>query len=133
MRGRALGLAAAAVLLTGCQGQGGDDHGRVFAFGSSEIRVSVGQTFSLHQKLAVTPGAQDWQVVDPRPDAAVLDVVRTDRTKPDGETGDGGQVYLVFKAVGKGSTEVVLEHCLDCTGAMRDTYHSRDTYHVVVG
>jgi hypothetical protein len=133
---RPLGLlAVGALLLTGCQFEsGGKDHGTVFPFGTATIQVKPGQTFSLHQKLAVVPGADDWQVVDPRPDPAVVAVAGTDRIKPDGgNDGDGGEVYLVFKAVAKGSTEVVLEHCLGCTGAMRQTYHSRDTYRVVVG
>ncbi|WP_035849359.1 protease inhibitor I42 family protein [Kitasatospora azatica] len=133
---RSLGLfATAALLLTGCQVEsGGMNHGQVFAFGTSTIDVKPGQTFSLHQKLAVVPGSDDWQVVDPRPDPAVLGVVGTDRIKPaGGQVGDGGEVYLVFKAAAKGTTEVVLENCLSCTGALKQTYHSHNTYRVVVG
>lgn len=109
------------------------DHGTVFAFGTATIRVKAGQTFSLHKKLAVVPGT-DWQVVAPRPDAAVVTVVGTDRIRPDsGASGDGGELYVVFHAGAKGSTQLVLENCLDCTPGLKQIYQAHDTYRIEVG
>ena len=130
---RALTAATGLLLvLTGCQSQGTMDHGQVFAFGTTTIHLKAGQTFSLHKKLAVVPG-NDWQVSDPRPDAKVVTVVGTDRIKADGASGDGGELYLIFKAVANGNTQVVLDNCLDCPPSLKQIYQSHDTYNVEVG
>ncbi|MCX4751355.1 hypothetical protein OG455_38640 [Kitasatospora sp. NBC_01287] len=134
LTGLALLPALLAALLTGCQSEGSMDHGEVYAFGTASIRVKAGQTFSLRQKLAVVPGSDDWQVIAPRPDPAVVAVVGTDLIKADSShMGDGGEVYLVFKAVAKGSTEVQLENCLSCASYLRASYQQHGSYRVEVG
>ncbi|MFE9423448.1 hypothetical protein ACFYNO_10850 [Kitasatospora sp. NPDC006697] len=133
--GRHLAAAAAAALalaLAGCADEGRLDHGQVFAFGTGRLAVTAGQTFSLYSKLAVVPGAKDWTVIDPQPDPAVLKVVGPDYLKGGGNAGDGGSVYLVFKAVGKGSTDFTVENCLNCDAMLKPTYQVRNTYHLVV-
>ncbi|GAA1971672.1 hypothetical protein [Kitasatospora viridis] len=130
----AVAAAVAGLLLAGCDTQSGKlDHGRVFGFDTPQLKVAVGQTFSLYRKLAVVPGQRDWTVVDPQPDPGVLKVVGPDYLKGGGGMGDGGSVYLVFKAVGKGGTDFTVQNCGSCDAMLRPTYQVRETYHLVVG
>lgn len=109
------------------------DHGKVFVNDRTDLTVKPGQTFSVRWTLNVTPG-NDWKAVAPAADPAVVSFVGEDRISADqNQLGDGGELYLVFKAGKRGSTELALENCFDCTGALRETYHDHKTYRVTVG
>ncbi|MDH6130278.1 hypothetical protein [Kitasatospora sp. GP82] len=132
---RAAALAAVPLLLAaaGCSDTGRMDHGTVFADNRREITVKPGQTFSLHWKLSVVPG-NDWKAVPPTADPSVVSFIGEDRIAGDqSHSGDGGNLYLVFRAGTKGSTKLALDNCFTCTGALKDTYHSPRTYAVTVG
>lgn len=120
-----------AVLVSGCGDGGKLDHGTVFGAGSRAISVSPGERFSLHWKLAVVPG-NDWKVVAPQPDSSVVKSVGTDKIAPDGGTGDGGELYLVFEAGSKGSTKMTVADCFSCDPMLKKIYGSRKTYEVTV-
>ncbi|WP_180290618.1 hypothetical protein [Streptomyces sp. TLI_171] len=110
-------------------------HGTVFSKNISTIHVRPGELFSLHWRLAVTPG-MDHRPTTPLPAPDVLVFVGADEVPPHGwiETaGDGGDLYLVFKAQHRGTTALNIANCFNCWVGYGSSYHERNTYQIVVG
>ncbi|MFJ5232137.1 hypothetical protein ACIQBJ_19845 [Kitasatospora sp. NPDC088391] len=107
-------------------------HGRVFPKGVTEIEVRPGELFSLHWRLGVVPGT-DHRPVRPLADPGVLAYVGADAVPGDPEyLGDGGELYLVFKSRGRGTTGLTVVNCAWCDGDTRSSYGERDTYRITV-
>ncbi|WP_285737971.1 hypothetical protein [Kitasatospora phosalacinea] len=131
--GRAVWAAVLLVLVVPVWGEERrTNHGRVFPSDVREISVRRGQVFSLHWKLAVQPGTEH-RPVNPPPDPAVVAFTGTDRVRGDPSyLGDGGELYLVFRAVGPGTTELTLDNCRESCGRFDEEYRERRTYRIVV-
>ncbi|MFI1523863.1 hypothetical protein [Kitasatospora cineracea] len=135
-RGRVVvGLVASGVVLVVAWlviGAGRTGHGKVFDRSSDELSVRAGQTFSLYWKLPVVPGT-DWRPVAPDPDPAVVGFVGVDRYSDAGApSGDGGHLYLVFKARRPGTTTIVVANCSGCDERARKLFQHQETYRVTV-
>ncbi|MEU8926567.1 protease inhibitor I42 family protein [Kitasatospora sp. NPDC048545] len=98
--------------LTAC-GSDGPDRGRVLRADERAVSLAVGQRFSI----AVWDNASDgdyWNIVDPKPDAAVVTNVGEVHDLPEeSKTADGagGTRYYTFKANGSGTTTITLFNC----------------------
>ncbi|BAJ28374.1 MULTISPECIES: hypothetical protein [Kitasatospora] len=134
MRGEALWAAVLALVLAvpvwGPRWQA--NHGRVFASDTPVIAVRSGQVFSLHWSLSVDPGMYH-RPAQPPPDPAVVVFTGIDRTHGDPAlAGYAGELYLVFRAEGRGTTELTVDNCqADCGGSL-DNFRERRTYRIVV-
>lgn len=78
------------------------------------IEVDAGDEFIL--SLPASPGmGQDWYLVSPRPDPAVVEHTggdkETEAGEPGLEGGGSGERFFDFKAVEPGTTEIKLIHC----------------------
>ncbi|GAA2085316.1 hypothetical protein GCM10009759_04970 [Kitasatospora saccharophila] len=108
------------------------NHGRVFVAEAREISVRPGQVFSLHWKLAVQPG-MEHRPVDPPFDPAVLAFTGADRVRGNpAYMGDGGELYLVFRAEGRGATELTVDNCWSSCEGFIGNYRERRTYLITV-
>ncbi|MFJ5882573.1 hypothetical protein [Kitasatospora cineracea] len=108
------------------------NHGEVFASDTREVAVRPGQVFSLHWELAVDPGRYHRPVA-PRPDPGVAVLTGVDEVPGDPDLlGDGGELYLVFRAEGRGTTELTVDNCREPCGGSADGFRERRTYRIVV-
>ncbi|MFB7945005.1 hypothetical protein ACFC6L_08795 [Kitasatospora phosalacinea] len=132
-RGRAAWAAVLLVLVAPLWGEERrTNHGRVFPSDVREIAVRRGQVFSLHWKLAVQPGTEH-RTVGPPPDPGVVVPTGTDRVRGNPHyLGNGGELYLVFRAVGRGTTELTVDNCWESCGDFDEEYREHRTYRIVV-
>ncbi|WP_407917368.1 hypothetical protein [Kitasatospora sp. NE20-6] len=98
-----------------------------------EVQVRPGQTSSLHWHVAVDPGMEHLPI-EPLPDPAVLEFDGADREPAEGwveTSGNGGELYLVFRAKNRGTTTVHVESCQGCPSDY-DSYREHNVYLVTV-
>ncbi|GAA2491673.1 hypothetical protein GCM10010406_29710 [Streptomyces thermolineatus] len=108
-----LAVAVLTLLLTvSCSG--GPDRGEVFSSDRTSVGVGVeaGERFSLAVRENASIGDR-WNVHTPKPDPAVVEAAgrsyNSDSEEP--VPGSGGTRYFTFRAVGPGSTQIVLRNC----------------------
>nr|BEK71407.1 hypothetical protein KPHV_86340 [Kitasatospora purpeofusca] len=111
-------------------------HGHIYSKNVSDIHAGPGEIFSLRWHLAVSPG-MDHLPSDPAPDPNVLAFIGAERIHPGGlwmapTMGDGGDLYLIFKARSPGSTILTIGNCFTCPDYYA-SYRERSIYHVRVG
>ncbi|MFE9396623.1 protease inhibitor I42 family protein [Streptomyces flavidovirens] len=105
-----LALPLSALALAGCGLFGPTTYGPE----ERSIKVEAGEEFTLALPASPSTG-QDWYLVSPHPDPAVVERTgehkETEASEPDVEGGGSGERLFDFKAVKPGTTEIKLIHC----------------------
>ena len=130
-------VALAALLLSGCGGDGGaGGDAKTGSGGESSSAPAPKRTYDEdHTRVRVAPGERfvlkveenpstgyAWVVDRPEPDAAVVELTGKRFKGSDPErVGSGGTRYLSFRAEGTGRTSVKLRHCFRCGTASEKT------------
>ncbi len=107
---RTAAVGALLALATGCgSGSGGPTSHPTTDTG---ITAEVGERFTLTFDGENGSTRSHWYVIDPQPDASVVRSRGRDyEADEEGMVGGGGSLTFTFEAVGKGSTEIVVQHC----------------------
>ncbi len=105
-----LAVAVLALPTASCSKEPG--RGEVFSSQETSIEAEAGERFSVSVRENPSIGDR-WNVHTPQPDPAVVEAVERSYVSDSEEPvpGSGGIRYFTFRAVGPGTTQIVLRNC----------------------
>ncbi|WP_078859613.1 protease inhibitor I42 family protein [Streptomyces rubellomurinus] len=131
---RAVALIAVLAACLAASASNQPDRGRILGPDERSVTLTPGDRFSIAVEDNASIG-DDWSIVDPRADTAVVAAVDQVTDYPPGYEkyiGGGGTAYYIFEAKGRGTTTITLHNCFricDDPEIGKDVYN---TYTVTV-